>query len=149
MRYARRVSGAGSGLLAVALVVLGSGPQMGRLGGPGSDTLRTRLDPRAVIFIRRGCTECHAITGLGARASRDVAPDLTFAYADVVTRYGVNLESFLDNPSGVMRMMLASHLHLSAADRDSITHILKTLYEERRADMDERVPSFPPGSIVR
>jgi hypothetical protein len=63
---------------------------------------------------------------------------------DVVNRYEISLESFLSNPTGVMRLMLASHLHLTAADRDSILHVLKGVYEEHRAGMDERVPSFPP-----
>ena len=101
-------------------------------------------DPRAAIFVRRGCTECHAIAALGVAAKADVGPDLTFAYADVLIRYDVNLESFFYNPTGVMRLMLASHLRLSAADRDSMVHILRGLYLERRADMDEVVPSFPP-----
>lgn len=109
-----------------------------------ADTGHAQLDPRAVIFVQRGCTECHAISGLGGTAERDVGPDLTFAYADVVTRYDVNLESFLNDPSGVMRLMLASHLHLRMTDRDSMLHILKGLYLERRADMDPLVPSFPP-----
>jgi len=101
-------------------------------------------DPRAAIFVRRGCTECHAIAALGVAAKADVGPDLTFAYADVLIRYDVNLESFFYNPTGVMRLMLASHLRLSAADRDSMVHILRGLYLERRADMDGVVPSFPP-----
>ncbi len=103
-----------------------------------------RRDPRAAIFVQRGCAQCHAITGLGVRASADVGPDLTFAYADVVNRYGTTLKSFLYNPTGVMRLMLASHLQLSRADRDSMLHILTRLYVERRADMDGRIPSFPP-----
>jgi hypothetical protein len=110
-----------------------------------ADTGRgARHDPRAEIFIRRGCTECHAISGLGAVAAKDVGPDLTFAYADVVNRYGVNLESFLTDPSGVMRLMLASHLHLSVTDRDSMLHVLKGLYGERRAGMGEMTPWLPP-----
>ena len=103
-----------------------------------------RPDPRARIFVQRGCTECHAISALGATAAKDVGPDLTFAYADVVVRYGVDLESFLKDPSGVMRLMLASHLHLSLTDRDSMLIILKGLYEERRAEMDPLIPSLPP-----
>lgn len=110
----------------------------------------TQSDPRAQIFVQRGCTECHAISGLGAVAAKDMGPELTFAYADVVNRYGVNLESFLHDPSGVMRLMLASHLHLSMTDRDSMLHILKGLYEERRADMDELIPCLPPlGPRIR
>ena len=102
-------------------------------------------DPRAAIFVRRGCGECHAIAGLGVRAASDVGPDLTFAYADVVNRYGTTLEQFMDDPRGIMRMVLASHVGLSAADRDSITHVLHQLYNQHRARMDERIPSMPPG----
>ena len=115
---------------------------------PGGVTAATgrglRHDPRARIFVERGCTECHAISGLGVMAAKDVGPDLTFAYADVVHRYGVNLESFLNDPSGVMRLMLASHLHLAKTDRDSMLHILKGLYEQRRANTDEVTPPWPP-----
>lgn len=100
-----------------------------------------RPDPRGALFTQRGCTECHAVSGLGLKAATDVAPDLTYAYADVVIRYGVTLETFLDNPAGVMRLMLASHLRLTAAQRDSIVVILKQLYYERRADRDD-----PPSS---
>jgi hypothetical protein len=101
----------------------------------------SRQDPRAAIFVQRGCTECHAITALRVKAGADVGPDLTFAYGDVVTRYGVNLESFLYSPPGVMRLMLAAHLHLSLVDRDSMLHVLKGLYLERRADFRDEVPS--------
>ncbi|HEX9611742.1 MAG TPA: hypothetical protein VF978_07615 [Gemmatimonadales bacterium] len=106
-------------------------------------------DPRAEIFVRRGCTDCHVISGLGARAAADVGPDLTYAYADVVTRYGTNLESFLADPTGVMRLMLASHLHLSVRDRDSMVNVLKRLYCERRAELDEAIPSLPLGKVAR
>lgn len=111
---------------ALGLLVMGSVAAQSTRPGP--------RDPRAAIFLQRGCSECHAIAALQVRASKDVGPDLTYAYGDVVIRYGVNLEAFLDHPSGVMRLMLASHLHLSAADRDSILQVLKGLYLERRAD---------------
>lgn len=94
----------------------------------------------AGLFTRLGCSECHAVSALGVRAQQDVAPDLTSAYADVVTRYGVNLESFLANPTGVMRLMLVAHLHLTQADRDSLVHILRVLHHERRADAADAPP---------
>jgi hypothetical protein len=96
----------------------------------------------AGLFQRLGCSDCHAVSALGVRAQQDVAPDLTSAYADVVTRYGVNLESFLANPSGVMRLMLVAHLHLTQADRDSLVHILRVLHHERRADAADLAPPF-------
>jgi hypothetical protein len=123
----------------LVVVVLGSLAASARPGGG---------DPRAAIFLQRGCGDCHAISALGVRAHYDVGPDLTYAYGDVVTRYGVDLETFLDRPSGVMRMMLASHLRLSAVDRDSILQILKGLYLERRATTPFILPSraLHPGS---
>lgn len=109
------------------------------------DTGRTiKLDPRGRIFIQRGCNACHAIAALDVRAKADVGPDLTFAYADVLIRYETNLETFLSNPTGVMEMVLRSHPALSAVDRDSMVNILRALYVEHRAEMDEDVPSFPP-----
>lgn len=88
-------------------------------------------DPRAAIFVRHGCYECHAISALRVRAVHDVAPDLTYAYGDVVLRFGVDLETFLDRPSGVMRLMLGSHIRLSPGERDAIVQILKGQYAQR------------------
>jgi hypothetical protein len=101
-------------------------------------------DPRAAIFIQRGCSECHGIAGLGVKAATDVAPDLTFAYADVPNRYAMDLPSFLENPRGLMGFVFTSHAPLVPSDRDSISHILEALYRERLANMDEDMPSLPP-----
>jgi metal-dependent HD superfamily phosphatase/phosphodiesterase len=102
-----------------------------------------QTDPRARIFVERGCRDCHAVSALHVKASADVGPDLTYAYGDVLRRYGLNLEAFMANPTGVMRLMLASHIRLSAVDRDSVVQILRGLYEERRADAETGVPSLP------
>ncbi|HET7380916.1 MAG TPA: hypothetical protein VFJ24_12800 [Gaiellales bacterium] len=103
------------------------------------------VDPRSAIFVQRGCQECHAIAALGVKAATDVGPDLTFAYADAVNRYGVSLEAFLREPRGLMGFVLASHLHLTPQDGDSISHILHAVYDEHLADMDPNMPSSPPG----
>ena len=116
-------------ILVAALVALGAA----RLGAQ-------QRDPRAAIFVTRGCTQCHGIWALGAKAKSDVGPDLTFAYVDVVNRYGLSLEKFLYDPRGVMRLMLASHLHLKAADRDSITHVLRQIYGQHRAQLRQEIP---------
>ena len=110
-----------------------------------SQTIGQR-DPRAVIFVQRGCNACHGIWGLGVKPKSDVGPDLTFAYVDVRNRYGLSLEAFLFNPTGVMRLMLASHLHLSAADRDSIAHVLEGLFKEHRAQVSGEIPPIAPDT---
>lgn len=90
-------------------------------------------DPRAALFVARGCPECHAIVALGLKAKTDAGPDLTYAYSDVQHRYGLTLECFFERPDGVMRLVLGGHVQLSKADSDSLVSILRALYFERLA----------------
>ena len=87
-------------------------------------------DPRAVFFVERGCNRCHSIWALGVKSKADIAPDLTFAYADVVERFGVTLEVFFDDPGAVMHVMLAPHFNWPVADRDSVARVLHAIYNE-------------------
>lgn len=89
----------------------------------------------------------HIIPGESRRtiATARGSATLTFAYADVVNRYGLSLEAFFDEPPGLMGFVLASHLHLTVQDSDSISHILHAVYDEHLADMDPDMPSSPPG----
>lgn len=89
----------------------------------------TGNDPRAYLFIQKGCPTCHSISALGVKSGTDVGPDLTFAYADVVSRFNEPLEQFLPNPTGTMQMVLSSLIKLSPEERDSVIHILKRLHD--------------------
>lgn len=99
-------------------------------------------DPRASLFIRRGCADCHAIAALKVRAKSDVGPDLTFAYADVQSRYGMTLERFFDQPPGMMRLVLGVHIQLERAESDSLVRLFRDLHLEHLARLDSlrRVP---------
>ena len=88
-------------------------------------------DPRAAIFLNKGCPQCHSISAFGIKSPAEIGPDLTLAYEDVQTRFSMKLEDFLHNPTGTMQMVLSSQIQLSTAERDSIIHILKGLHEER------------------
>ena len=113
----------------------------GLAGLPGAlRAQQARVDPRAAILVERGCTRCHGVWALGVRSRADVGPDLTFAEVDVPNRYHETLDVFLNDPRGVMRMMLASHLHLTAADRDSIVHLLAQIYDQHRAQVRTETP---------
>ena len=115
----------------------------------GSEAVAQRprqADPRGAIFVQRGCNACHGIWALGVKPQKDVGPDLTFAYVEVVNRYGTSLDGFLNDPSGVMRLMVASHLHLTAADRDSISHVLAAIYREHRAQLNQEIPPIAPDT---
>lgn len=91
----------------------------------------TSSDPRAAIFLNKGCPQCHSISAFGVKSPAEIGPDLTLAYDDVQTRFSMKLEDFLHNPTGTMQMVLSSQIQLSSAERDSIIHILKGLHEER------------------
>lgn len=88
-------------------------------------------DPRAALFLAKGCPQCHSISALGVKSAAEVGPDLTLAYSDVRNRFNVSLEDFLRAPTGTMQVVLSQMITLTPAERDSITHILKRLHEER------------------
>ncbi len=98
--------------------------------GGGAWTV-TGNDPRAALFVQKGCPQCHTISALGIKSNAEVGPDLTFAYTDVKNRFNVSLEQFLPNPTGTMQMVLSQMIKLSPAERDSVIHILKGIHEEQ------------------
>ena len=79
------------------------------LGVPASS------DPRAAIFLEKGCPQCHSISALGVKSPAEIGPDLTIAYTDVQSRFNMELEEFLKNPTGTMQMVLSSQIKLSPA----------------------------------
>lgn len=90
-------------------------------------------DPRAALFLQKGCPQCHSISDLGVKSPNEIGPDLSFAYADVKNRFNVPLEQFLHNPTGTMQMVLGQMIQLSPEERDSVIHVLKRLHEDREA----------------
>lgn len=106
------------------------GMPMAGMHGNGSSQVTTSTDPRAALFIRKGCPQCHTISALGIKSPAEIGPDLTYAYMDVQSRFNMKLEEFLKNPTGTMQMVLSSQIKLSPEERDSVIHILKELHEE-------------------
>ena len=103
-------------------------------------------DPRARLFVARGCPDCHAIAHLKVKAKADVGPDLSSAYADVPFRYGVTLERFFDEPVGLMRMVLGVHIQLPRTESDSLVRLFRDLYDEHLARQDSLVRQARPVS---
>ena len=97
----------------------------------------TGNDPRANLFLTKGCPTCHSVTAVGIKSSTDVGPDLSIAYTDVRSRFGTSLEEFLPNPTGTMQMVLGQLITLSPAERDSVIHMLKQISEEHEHDAQE------------
>ena len=94
-------------------------------------------DPRAAIFVQKGCPQCHSISAFGIKSPAELGPDLTMAAEDVKTRFNMPLEEFLHNPTGTMQIVLSSQIQLSTEERDSIIRILKELHEASETEGDE------------
>jgi hypothetical protein len=109
-------------------------PQPGvPMGGMPKDQMTSTsapTDPRAALFVRKGCPQCHSISALGVKSPAEIGPDLTYAYSDVQSRFNMKLEEFLHNPTGTMQLVLSSQIKLTPEERDSVIHILKELHEE-------------------
>ena len=105
-------------------------PGMPMAGMPATAEVTQPTDPRAALFVRKGCPQCHSISALGVKSPAEIGPDLTIAYTDVQSRFGVELEEFLKNPTGTMQVVLSSQIKLSPEERDSVIHILKELHED-------------------
>ena len=105
-----------------------------------------QTNPRARLFLARGCADCHAIAQLKVKAKADVGPDLSSSYVQVPYRYGVTLERFFDEPVGVMRMILGVHTQLPQAERDSLVRLFGELYTEHLARQDSLVRQARPVS---
>lgn len=129
------------GLLLVSFIVACGGDKGSAAAAPPpAAAAQTVSDPRGAIFVTKGCPQCHTVSAFGITSQSEVAPDLTTAYDDVQTRFGLKLDQFLETPTGTMQLVLGSMIKLTPAERDSIFHILKQLHEER----DERAEGDHP-----
>lgn len=146
-----RMTGAAIIGLALAGVACGGDRRGAPDTGGASAAAGAPTDPRADIFVSKGCPQCHSIAALGIKSAAEVGPDLTLAYEDVKNRFGVELEQFLRNPTGTMQVVLSSTIQLTPAERDSIIHILKGLYEEReqRGEADQSMPAARERGCLR
>ena len=117
--------------LVLAVLACGGDRKAGTAAGTTAAASAVPTDPRAAIFVSKGCPQCHSISALGVKSPAEVGPDLTNAYSDVQNRFGVKLEEFLYNPTGTMQVVLSSSIQLTPAERDSIIKILTGLHEER------------------
>ena len=107
-----------------------AGMPMAGMHGDTSALVTPPTDPRAALFVRKGCPQCHTISALGVKSPAEIGPDLTFAYSDVQSRFNMTLEEFLKNPTGTMQVVLSSQIKLSPEERDSVIHIFKELHED-------------------
>lgn len=83
------------------------------------------------FFVRKGCFACHSISAFDIKSAADIGPDLSFAVADVQSRFGKTLEDFLASPTGTMAVVLSTQIQLTDQERQEAVAKLKSAYEKK------------------
>lgn len=120
------------------ILLLGFVAACGGTKEPPKTVASTGADPRAAIFVEKGCNSCHSIPLLGVASVSDLGPNLDDAYQHVPERVGLTLDEFFRAPTGSMQAVLRSEIRLNGDERDSIVRILKQLHVEHEAQEGPR-----------
>ncbi|MFS0576072.1 cytochrome C [Sporosarcina sp. 179-K 3D1 HS] len=95
----------------------------------GQGEEQASVPAEAEVLNTNSCLSCHAVNSLGIEGGT-TGPDLSHAYDGVKDKHGVDLDSFLKQPtSAVMSGVIAGN-PLSDEDRAAIIDVLKTASEK-------------------
>lgn len=89
------------------------------------------LTGEGAFFVKKGCFACHSISSLDIKSASDIGPDLSFAVADVQSRFGATLEDFLAKPTGTMAVVLSTQIQLTDEERREAVEKLKIAYQKK------------------
>jgi cytochrome c2 len=89
------------------------------------------LTGEGAFFVKKGCFACHAVSAFGIESASNIGPDLSFAVADVQSRFGKTLEDFLAKPTGTMAVVLATQIQLTDEERREAVEKLKSAYQKK------------------
>ncbi|MDS9472931.1 cytochrome C [Sporosarcina pasteurii] len=81
------------------------------------------------IFNTNSCLSCHAVSSLGLEGGI-TGPDLSNSYTDIEGKHGVDLDSFLKEPTSAVMTGVIEGNPLSDEDRAEIVDLLKKASEE-------------------
>lgn len=80
------------------------------------------------IFSKNSCLSCHAVDSLNI-AGGATGPDLSGAYGGVEDKHGIDLDSFLQNPTSAVMSGVIEGNPLSDEERKEIIEALQKAYE--------------------
>lgn len=89
------------------------------------------LEGEGAFFVRKGCFVCHSVSTLGVESASKIGPDLSEAVTDVQSRFGMQLEDFLNNPRGTMAVVLSTQIILSPEEKREAVEKLKIAYQKK------------------
>jgi len=89
------------------------------------------LEGEGAFFVKKGCFVCHSVSTLGVESASKIGPDLSEAVTDVPSRFGKQLEDFLNNPTGTMAVVLSTQIILSPEEKREAVEKLKIAYQRK------------------
>lgn len=89
------------------------------------------LEGEGAFFVKKGCFVCHSVSTLGVESASKIGPDLSEAITDVQSRFGKQLEDFLNNPTGTMAVVLSTQIILSPEEKREAVEKLKIAYQKK------------------
>jgi cytochrome c2 len=89
------------------------------------------LEGEGAFFVKKGCFVCHSVSTLGIESASKIGPDLSEAVTDVQSRFGRQLEDFLNNPTGTMAVVLSTQIILSPEEKREAIEKLKIAYQKK------------------
>ena len=89
------------------------------------------LEGEGAFFVKKGCFVYHSVSTLGVESASKIGPDLSEAVTDVQSRFGKQLEDFLNNPTGTMAVVLSTQIVLSPEEKREAVEKLKIAYQKK------------------
>lgn len=106
---------------------------------------RRMLEGEGAFFVKKGCFVCHSVSTLGVESAAKIGPDLSEAVTDVQSRFGKQLEDFLNNPTGTMAVVLSTQIVLSPEEKREAVEKLKIAYQ-KKIEQQQAKPAASPAA---
>ena len=103
------------------------------------------LEGEGAFFVKKGCFVCHSVSTLGVESAAKIGPDLSEAVTDVQSRFGKQLEDFLNNPTGTMAVVLSTQIVLSPEEKREAVEKLKIAYQ-KKIEQQQAKPAASPAA---
>ena len=101
------------------------------------------LEGEGAFFVKKGCFVCHSVSTLGVESASKIGPDLSEAVTDVQSRFGKQLEDFLNNPTGTMAVVLSTQIILSPEEKREAVEKLKIAYQKKVEQQTQAAAGTP------
>ncbi len=101
------------------------------------ETERLMREGDGAFFVENSCFICHSIKGFNIKSPTDKGPDLSYAPEDVRARFSKDLEEFIFNPTGTMKIIFESQIVLTDEQKWEAIDKIRKAYHNVKNITDE------------